>query len=230
VSSDTNTNTNTKNLDPKRGAAIYSPFILSLYDVAVHGVSNAFAWGCPTRELVDLYNTNESARHMDIGVGTGLLLDRCRFPVSAPAIALVDLNENTLRFASERIQRYRPSSHVANVLEPFSVGGEAFGSIGLSYLLHCLPGDLQTKSAVLKNIRPMLSEGGVVFGATILGEGVPKNALAKILMRAYNERGIFSNRRDSEERLREALEAHFERVAISVRGMVALFTARGPRA
>lgn len=218
-----------RRLEAERGAALYSPFILSLYDVGVHGLSNALAWGCPTRELIELYNANVSARHMDIGVGTGLLLDRCRFPVSAPSIALVDLNENTLRFASERIRRYGPSAHMANALEPFSVGGEPFGSVGLTYLLHCLPGDFRTKSAVLKNIRPMLAEGGVVFGATILGEGVPRNALAKALMRAYNKRGIFSNERDSEAGLREALEAHFERVTISIRGMVALFTARGPR-
>ena len=73
----------------------------------------------------------------------------------------------------------------------------------------------------------MLAEGGVVFGATILGRGVPKNGLAKALLRAYNKRGIFSNHSDSEEGLREMLGEHFERVEITVRGMVALFTARG---
>lgn len=216
-------------LDPSRGAAIYSPFVLSLYDVAVHGVSNTFAWGCPTSELVALYDANVSARHMDIGVGTGLFLDRCRFPVPDPAIALVDLNQNTLRFASDRIRRYRPEVHAANVLEPFEIGGEPFESIGMTYLLHCLPGDLRSKSVVFRNIRPMLSDRGVVFGATILGRGVPKNRLASALMAVYNRRGVFSNREDSEERLREALEEHFDRVEITVRGMVAIFTARRPR-
>jgi ubiquinone/menaquinone biosynthesis C-methylase UbiE len=216
-------------MDPDRGAAIYSPFILSVYDVAVHGVSNALAWKCPTRDLVALYDENVSARHMDVGVGTGLLLDRCRFPVPDPAIALVDLNHNTLRFASDRIRRYRPKAHVANVLEPFTIEGAPFDSIGMTYLLHCLPGDLRSKSATFRHIRPMLSDGGVVFGATILGKGVPKNRFAGALLHAYNKRGIFSNREDSEERLREVLEAHFERVAITVRGMVAMFTARGAR-
>jgi hypothetical protein len=217
-------------MDPKRGAAIYSPFILSLYDVAVHGVSNALAWRCPTSDLVALYDANVSARHMDIGVGTGLFLDRCRFPVPDPAIALVDLNHNTLRFASDRIRRYRPRTHVANVLEPFAIeGGEKFDSIGMTYLLHCLPGDLRSKAVTFRHIRPMLADGGVVFGATILGEGVPKNRFARALLAAYNKRGVFSNREDSEERLREVLEEHFERVAITVRGMVAIFTARGAR-
>lgn len=216
-------------MDPSRGAAIYSPFVLSLYDVMVHGVSNALAWGCPTGELVALYDANVAARHMDIGVGTGLLLDRCRFPVPDPAITLVDLNENTLRFASDRIRRYQPAVQVANVLEPFEIEGNPFRSIGMTYLLHCLPGDIRSKSVVFRNIRPMLADGGVVFGATILGQGVPKNRLASALMKVYNARGVFSNREDSEERLREALKAHYERVAITVRGMVAIFTARGPR-
>ncbi|HZF54519.1 MAG TPA: class I SAM-dependent methyltransferase [Polyangiaceae bacterium] len=214
-------------MDPRRGADLYSPFILSLYDVGVHGVSNTFAWKCPTSDLVALHDANVSARHMDIGVGTGFFLDRCRFPAPDPAIALVDLNENTLRFASDRIRRYRPKTYVANVLEPFTAGGEVFGSIGMTYLLHCLPGDLRSKAVVFRNIRPMLAEGGVVFGATILGRGVPRNALAEGLLRAYNKRGIFSNREDSEEGLREALEGHFDRVSITVRGMVAIFTARG---
>ena len=62
---------------------------------------------------------------------------------------------------------------------------------------------------------------------TILGKGVPKNRFAGALLHAYNKRGIFSNREDSEEGLREALEGHFDRVSITVRGMVAIFTARG---
>ena len=29
--------------------AIYTPFMLSLYDLLVHGLSNRIAWRCPTQ-------------------------------------------------------------------------------------------------------------------------------------------------------------------------------------
>ena len=31
--------------------AIYTPVMLSIYDVLVHGLSNRLAWRCPTRRL-----------------------------------------------------------------------------------------------------------------------------------------------------------------------------------
>jgi hypothetical protein len=218
--------------DTRPGAALYSMRALRGYDLVVHGISNAYAWRCPTRELIELYNRNVAARHMDIGVGTGYFLDRCRFPGNSPMIALVDLNPSTLEYTSARLRRYRPSTHAADVLKPLSIDvadAAPFGSIGLTYLLHCLPGDMRTKGVVFENIRPVLAEEGVVFGATILGRGVPHNAFARALMRIYNARGVFSNKDDSLEDLEAALAANFERSTIVVRGCVALFTARGAR-
>ena len=217
-------------VDSGPGAAIYSARALRAYDLVVHGISNTFAWKCPTPELLDLYNRNVSARHMDIGVGSGYFLDRCRFPVPDPRIALVDLNEDALRFASDRIRRYRPSTHVADVLSPLAIEEpEPFRSVGLMYLLHCLPGDMSTKAAVIRNVRPLVAEDGVVFGATILARAASENVLARALMRFYNARGIFGNAGDTVEGLERALTESFARVSIVERGSVALFTAREPR-
>src|SRR5687767_5061792 len=98
----------TATLDPRPGAAIYSPRTLRAYDAFVHGFSNPVAWRCPTRELRALYERHVSSRHLDVGVGTGYFLDRCPWPTPSPAIVLLDLNAETLRFAGERIRRYAP--------------------------------------------------------------------------------------------------------------------------
>jgi hypothetical protein len=82
---------------------------------------------------------------------------------------------------------------------------------------------------VIRNIRPLVAEDGVVFGATILGRAASDNVLAKALMRFYNARGIFGNAGDTTEGLERALAESFARVSIVERGSVALFTARGPR-
>jgi SAM-dependent methyltransferase len=216
-------------LDPTRGAAIYNPATLRAYDLYVHGFSNALIWGCPTRELHDLYRRNASGRHLDVGVGTGYFLDRCRWPTPTPRIVLLDLNAHALRYTRERIRRYDPVAVRGNVLEPLQVPEAPFDSIALLYVLHCLPGDLATKSAVFRNLGRLLTPGGVLFGATVLGQGVRPGWIARVLLALYNRRGIFSNRTDSRSRLGEALDGHFERVEIRERGCVALFEARGYR-
>ena len=192
------------------------------------GFSNSFVWRCSRQRILDLYNEHISERHLDIGVGTGYFLDRCCFPSSAPTLALFDLNPNSLATTAKRLRRYTPSCHSGNVLQPIDIGMSNFGSIGLNYLLHCLPGNLQSKSVVFEHVKPLLRGGGVVFGSTILGEAAQQNFLAAKLMKAYNARGFFSNVSDRRDDLEAGLKAHFVDCTIRVEGCVALFSARKP--
>ncbi|MEE9598728.1 MAG: class I SAM-dependent methyltransferase, partial [Acidiferrobacterales bacterium] len=123
------------------GQAVYTPKTFAVHDLFVHGLSNQAVWRCPTRRLQALYDRNVAARHLDVGVGTGYFLDKARWPVERPAITLVDLNEHSLKAAADRIERFGPDSVRANVLEPLHDIGR-FDSVGLCYLLHCLPGTL----------------------------------------------------------------------------------------
>jgi SAM-dependent methyltransferase len=244
--------TKTQPQDAAQGAAVYNRAVLAAYDAFVVGLSNSVAWKCPSRLLVEFYNENVSAEHLDVGVGTGYFLDKCRFPVSSPRLTLVDLNPNCLRATARRVRRHHPSyalagTHLANALGPLDLGEGKFGSIGVNYLLHCLPGalssgdptsgdqtsgdqasgDQASKGALFRNLKPWLRPGGVLFGATILGAGVEHGFLARKLMDVYNAKGIFSNRSDSAEGLRAALGQHFEVASLRVVGCVALFSARG---
>jgi hypothetical protein len=97
--------------------------------------------------------------------------------------------------------------------------------VSLTYLLHCLPGDLGSKAVFFDHLRPNLAPGAVVFGATILGVGVRHNLVGRAVMRGYNKQGIFGNANDSLEMLQAALEKRFARHAIEIRGVVALFAA-----
>ncbi|MGD1876953.1 MAG: methyltransferase type 12 [Kiloniellaceae bacterium] len=217
--------------DAWAGQAVYTARTLKLYDAVVLSFSNRFLWRCPTAELLALYDANVSSNHLDAGVATGYFLDRCRFPVAQPRLGLLDLNPLCLEAAAARVARYRPESFCANVLEPFDLPpngppGEPFDSLGITYLLHCLPGPLSRKAAAFTNLKPLLRDGARVFGATILGRGVPHNALGRRVMGFYNGRGIFGNAEDDLEGLREILTAAFDDVGIEMRGAVAMFTAR----
>lgn len=209
------------------GAAIYSKSVLSIYDMFVLGFSNRFAWRCPSRLIVDFYDEHVSGWHLDLGVGTGYFLDKCTFPTPHPQIALADLNPNSLEMAASRLRRYEPTTHVVNVLRPFWIKPASFDSIAMNYLLHCLPGDLQSKGVVFQNLKAMLNpKGGEVFGATILGQGVQHNLLGRTLMMIYNAKGTFCNHWDNSWELERALKTHFHNVDIRIIGCVAFFVGR----
>jgi len=207
--------------------SVYSPGTLAIYDTLVLRISNPLVWRCPTSRILDLYNQHVSASHLDVGVGTGWYMDHCRFPPET-RLTLMDLNPNSLAAAARRVERYSPDTHVVDVLRPIEGHDATYGSIGVTYLLHCLAGDIRQKAVVFDHLIPLLAQGGTLFGATILAQGVPRSGAAVKLMGFYNKKGIFGNARDSLDDLRLALASRFNDVRVDTVGCVALFSARSP--
>lgn len=206
--------------------SIYTKTLLSIYNIYVLGLSNRFAWKCPSKILLKHYNQNISLNHLDVGVGTGYFLDHCNFPDGVkPSIHLMDLNPNSLEFAAKCIQRYQPKTHLFDILKPLPNDLPKFDSIGISYLLHCLPGTIQSKEVVFKNLIPLLKSGGVIFGATILGKNTHSNYFATKLLSLYNRKNIFHNLEDDFVGLTHVLKSNFKRHAIHQQGNVAIFSA-----
>jgi hypothetical protein len=208
------------------GQAVYTKRTLALYDFVVLGISNRFIWKVPTQRLEAHYNRHITANHLDVGVGTGYFLDRCRFPSNSPRIALLDLNSDALVFASHRIARYRPETHRSNVLEPILMSAEKFDSIGVNYLLHCIPGTIESKAAAFDHLKALMNPNAVLFGSTLLHNGVSRNWFAQRLMAAYNKKGIFSNQYDDLDGLKRELGRRFRDVSVEVVGCAALFSGR----
>lgn len=209
------------------GQAVYSRFVLAFYDAFVLGFSARFAWRCPRARMLQQYQELAGPRHLDVGVGTGWFLAHCHWRQARPDVTLLDLNQNSLHAAAGRIARLSPRTVRGNVLEPVELGAARFDSIGLNYLLHCVPGDIEAKAAtVVGNLKPYLVPGGALFGSTILGAGVRHNAPGRFLMRIYNRKGIFSNRADDAAGLERALARELQDVEVRVEGVTALFSAR----
>ena len=210
----------------RAGQAVYTPWVLAAYDLLVLRLSNRLVWRCPWPRLLDHYGRHVGASHLDAGVGTGFFLDRCRFPTAHPRLALLDMNPDSLAVAGRRLARYRPMLVRANVLGPVATAMPEFASIGLNYLLHCLPGPMAAKGEAVHNLARWLLPGGVMFGATLLHGGVRRSFAARRLMAAYNARGIFDNVGDDADGLRSMLRTHLDDVAIEVVGCAALFSGR----
>jgi SAM-dependent methyltransferase len=203
--------------------AVLSPLTLFFYDAWVHGFSDRFLWRCPLHELLAFYHRNVSASHLDVGVGTGLLLDRTPFPARS-AITLMDVNTACLETAARRIARHTPRIVRASVLAPLPAIGP-FSSVGLGYLLHCVPGSMPAKAVAFDHLKAVMAPGARLFGATIVQGSVPTPWAARRVMDFYNARGIFANRHDTVEDLEAALRSRFSAVDVRMRGQVALFEA-----
>jgi SAM-dependent methyltransferase len=206
---------------------VYTPLFLRVYDVMVLGASCRWVWRCRSSVMQAHYDEHVGARHCDVGVGTGYFLDRAGWP-APPAITLVDLNANSLAATRRRIGRYEPETVQADVLQPLpDLPHGPFDSVGVNFLLHCLPGELPAKaSTVFDHLAPHLAPGGVAFGATILAGGVRRPLRARALMAAYNRKGILHNRHDGLDGLTEALAVSFASHSVRVVGCVALFAGR----
>jgi ubiquinone/menaquinone biosynthesis C-methylase UbiE len=207
------------------GQAVYNRLVLATYDMLVLGLSCRLAWRCPKAEMLAQYDRNVGQRHLEIGVCTGYFLERCQFPDPRPRITLLDLNPTVLRVGAARLSRYRPTSVRADALQPLPVPAGQLDSVGMNFLLHCLPGDWPAKGSVFAHAAMALQPGGRAFGSTILGRGVATNPLARTLMRTYNRKGIFNNREDDLAGLEQQLASHFAEYRVAVRSTVALFEA-----
>jgi len=75
----------------------------------------------------------------------------------------------------------------------------------------------------------VLAPSGVLFGASILGDTGRHTWLARNMLRANNRRGTFDNLDDTEDGLRQILEASFAQVEVETVGSMAVFTATNPR-
>ena len=211
--------------DTHPSVTVYTPARLALYDVFILGLSCSLVWRCPRRHFLDLYDQHVGSPHLDIGVGTGYFLDRCRFPIERPQITLLDPSDACLTKAARRLERYSPRVVKASALEPLDLGTARFASIALNGVLHCLPATPETKAAVFASLKPFLEDGGVVFGSTILGSGVEHGRLAQTALARYNREGFFTNLGDDLAGLERALAHNFADRHIDVRGSFALFAA-----
>lgn len=212
----------------EKGAAVYSRHFLKLYDSWALGRISTYAWRCKVLDnLLPFFQENVGKELLDIGVGTGYYLSHGNLAADV-GVTLVDLNQNSLNAAKARLGRDGTECWVHDITKPLPMKTR-FDSMSMFYLLHCMPGPVETKTAIFGNLKNHLTSDGVVFGATILGQGVRHNLLGRTVMYVFNKRGIFDNRGDNEAAIVGALREHFEIVEARIVGTILIFKAERPK-
>ena len=209
------------------GQAGYSPAFLAIYDAWVIGVVAPRFLKTPIPKTVARYTELVGPRHLDVGPGTGYFLDKAQLD-PATKLTLLDPNPAVLAKCARRLARFNPEVVEADVLKPLPAMGP-FDSIGLSHVLHCLPGPMDAKGVAIANLASVLAPEGVLFGATMLGRDAHHTKPARLLIAVGNKQGGFDNLSDTADGLRSILEASFDEVDVRVVGSMAEFEARKPR-
>lgn len=205
---------------------IYTRPFLAVYDTLTLGFYLHWVWRCPQAVLAERYRAQTGARHLDVGPGTGYFLDAAKLP-KGTAITLLDPNPEVLAHAAQRLVRHAPATIRADACEPLPLTGP-FDSAALNLVLHCIDGT-DRKATAVRHVAASLDEGGVLFGASVLGTPDVHSRLGRTALTALNRRGIFSNFGDTEAGLRDLLHAAFVEVALERIGAVAVFTAWRPK-
>ncbi len=207
-----------------RGQAIYTPINLFLYDFVVLKVSNSFIWKCPTRKINKLFKENLTKNHLDVGVGTGtLLIDNITDKTTR--IGLLDINSTVLETASNRLRKkgFTPEIIKADVFEVPTPTMKPFSSVSANYLFHCIPGSPKEKvNSFFNCIAPLVEKNATVFGSTICCDLDPSRP-AKLLMKTYQDKGIFNNQADTLDELTSALSEKLDDFFCESIGSVLLF-------
>ena len=215
-------NTETK---AKQAIKIYNKLSLKFYDAYVHGFVAPAIFKCPTSNIIKLYDRNITKNHLEAGVGTGYLLSKCNVLEKISTLAIVDMNKACLEYSRKRLHEYNPEVAIANLLNPFQVSGQMFDSIGINYVLHCIPGDFTSKGIAFTHLKQHLSNEGVLFGSTVLSTGANQSWLARKLVKFYNRAGVFNNLHDDLNGLNQSLHRNFANVEIHLIGSIAVFRA-----
>jgi SAM-dependent methyltransferase len=214
--------------DPSyKGQAGYTRFMLAIYDPWVLGFMAPVVWREPKDRAIEGYRMHLGKRHLDVGPGTGYLIEKAE-PPEGTEITLLDPNPNVLARSSRRLAALHPVTVEADVMKPLPLQGR-FDSAALSFVLHCLRGPDDNKAIAIRNIADVLEPDGVLFGSTVLGTEARHSLAARGVLRAFNRHGDFDNLHDTAGGLREILGRSFRAVDVEVTRSVAHFTATGPR-
>ena len=207
------------------GQLFFSTMSHWLYDSLLYKYITGTIWRCSQDNLLDNYVENISGDHLEVGVGSGYLLSRTLCAEGLKRLVLLDLNRRCLAKSESRLSELSPWAVRHNVLEPLPKELCGFGSIGMNYVLHCIPGSFRNNRKIFSHLHAALRDGGVLFGATLIPGPLRQGVAASLFMSLLRVLGIFHNSNHTQRGLKISLEATFKQVNVTRIGSALIFVA-----
>lgn len=210
------------------GSSVYSRTTLKFYDFIVHFLTNRLVWRCATKHLVEHCDIHLSSNHLEIGIGSGKLFKRSAINREFERLAIADANPNCLQVSAQNLNLLKPETWKINLINPNEELGKMgrFQSIGMNYVLHCLPLAMHEKLQVCDRlIDHSLQPQGVLFGTTLFPQQ-NSHWLSRKLMSFYNRKKIFTNLEDSSKAFKQWCEDRGRDYNFFAVGCVGFFSIR----
>jgi phospholipid N-methyltransferase len=197
---------------------------LNIYDLLVNKINCKYVWKCDQRYIIDNYKKNIKNNHLEIGPGTGYFLKNIKNTKNTN-LFLLDINNDTLKFSAKNLQgRFNNiNSFNRNIFEDTIVSKTLpkINSVGVNYVLHCVPGNLEDKIQSLIN---NIGQSNInYFGASVVSNKELSTFVAKIELYFLNKFGIFNNKNDNYLNLVKYFEKNNIKYEIKIKGNVVIF-------
>jgi phospholipid N-methyltransferase len=170
--------------------------IFNNYDYFVNNINCKYVWKCDQRYIKKLYANNITNKHLEIGPGTGYFIKKYQFN----NLHLVDINQDILTNSKKNLNNncQNIKIHNQNIFENNNKINEDITSIGMSYVLHCVPSNLdRSLDNLVENIKA--NNQVTIFGSTVIPN--KKDFLAMTEIYTLNKLGIFNNINHNKEQL-----------------------------
>ncbi len=171
-------------------------FIFNNYDYLVNNLNCKYVWKCDQKFINKLYEKNITYNHLEIGPGTGYFLRNYNFN----NLHLIDINDDVLNNCEKNLKSNCQNIHLynKNIFEINNKINKEITSIGLSYVLHCVPNNLDSS---LNNLVENVKTGNkiIIFGSTVIPNKNDYLATTEIYL--LNKFGIFNNMNHNKNQL-----------------------------
>lgn len=193
------------------------------YDRFVNEINCNHVWKCSKNNIINNYCANVENKHLEIGPGSGFFLKKENIGVNLDQLTLVDVNSTILKFSKKNLESEHSNvnSLVYDLFRYEIPTNIEFDSVGINYVLHCIPGNLQTKlDSLISNLGDNKYN---LFGASVICDPLHMNPIAEYELMFLNAFGIFNNNNDTYEELNEYLNNKNYNFSLKKQGYVAIF-------
>ena len=195
---------------------------LHYYDRFVNQFNCKYVWKCSPDKIFNIYNQNCSKYHLEIGPGTGYFLKNSNLNSTIHELTLIDINDQILDYSMKNLKSEYSNINALNynLFTDKIPDHIKFDSVGINYVLHCIPGDLQKKIDTL--IHNLGDNNYKLFASTVICDPLHISIIAEYELMLLNSLGIFNNNNDTYQELQEYLENNKFKYNLHKEGYVAI--------
>tara|TARA_B100000161_G_C33521009_1_gene401099 strand:+ start:47 stop:673 length:627 start_codon:yes stop_codon:yes gene_type:complete len=193
---------------------------LKFYDYLVNDINCNYAWRCHKSNIFENYKNNIKKNHLEIGPGTGYFLKN-NYQINK--LYIMDINDDTLSFTKKNLDSVYNIESINHNIFSDKLKIKDLNSVGLNYVLHCVPGRLEDN---VDNLINNLESNNKInfFGATVVSDKNLQNTLSSVELFFLNKYNIFNNELDTSENLINYLKYNQIKFHKKIVGNVLIFS------